>query len=1093
MKGLRLSIAMAITLLACCFEASAQRTLSGKVSDTSGQGVPGAGIMISGTSRGTVSGIDGSWTLSVKDGDLVLDVSCLGYAPQSVKVAAGLARVDVVLEEDNFMLGETVVVGYGTQKKVNLTGAVTSVKGDELQNRAASDVTSMLQGAVPGLNITTSTGVMNDTPDINIRGYTSINGAGPMVLIDGVEGDLSRVNPQDVESISVIKDAAAAAIYGARAAFGVILVTTKSGDSSAEKAVVRYNGRWGVSTPTTSTDFETRGYWSVYTINKFWGERYPGEQYLKYNDNDMNELLARVNDVTENPARPWVVEETVGEKRQWKYYGNTDWYHTLFSDVNPQYQQNVSVSGGDKNFKYFISGTWDRQQGILKIIPDVMDKYQLRARFEARVNNWVTISNNTAYYDQTYNYLGGGGTGSHIDTILSQVTAHALPCFPLQNPDGTWLYYSDYFVNSYAVGNAEHAKFSEGKDKKIEKKNEFSNTTELNVQPVKQLRLTANFNIRRLLERNTSRQTNIIYGMYPGEEPIARTSGWGEDKLGELTSTYRYMSTNVYATYDDTFKENHHLSAVVGGNWETQYTQKIEAIAYNLISETLNDLSLEGTAEDGSSKRYIGGSQSEYALIGFFGRVNYDYKGRYLFEVSGRYDGSSRFASGHRWGFFPSASAGWRISEEPFFAPAKKVVDNLKLRTSFGSLGNQVVSNYAYIRKISSSDASYMFGEGAQAKSAGISAPNAGDLTWETVRQYNVGLDAGLFKNRLQFTAEGYIRNTLGMLVEGSAIPSVYGADAPKQNSANLRTQGLEFSLGWRDQFNLFGRPFGYSVSANLSAYDSFITKYDNNPNKLVDDYYVGRHLGEIWGFEANDLFASDVEAMDYADMVDLSYITTGMGSGWKAGDLKYEDLDRDGAIGIGANTVDDPGDRKIIGNELPRLSYGINLSLDYCGFDISAFFQGTGNHYWYPPRWSFAFWGPFSNPMQSFLKRDFLNDVWDYNNTDAYFPRARGYLAEISGGYLNRVNTRYLQNCRYLRLKNLTVGYTLPQNISRRAKIEKVRVYFTGENLTCWSPLFNHCDYLDPEAMLHDSSESSGRFFYPWRKNFVFGVEIQF
>ncbi len=1028
----------ALLLLATSFAAIAQRTISGKVADSTGEGIPGAGVVVRGTTNGTVTDLDGNWSLSVKDVAVVLEVSCLGYTSATINVAPGQAKADIILEEDNLMLQETVVVGYGTQKKVNLTGAITAVKGDEIQNRTAHDVTSMLQGSVPGLNITTSSGIMNETPDINIRGYTSINGASPMVLIDGAEGDLSRVNPQDVESISVIKDGAAAAVYGARAAFGVILVTTKAGNSNGGNATVRYSGRWGWQAPTTSTDFETRGYWSVYTINKFWDARYPGDRYLKYDDNDMNELLARVNDVTENQDRPWVVEETVGGVKQWKYYANTDWYHTLFSDRNPAQQQSVSITGGGKDFKYFISGMWDNQQGILKINPDIIDKYQLRARFEGRINKYATISNNTSYYDQTYSYLGIGT--SNIDRMFTMAAAHALPCFPFQNPDGSWVYYSQYFVSSYAVGNAVHIILSENKDKHIERKNDFTNTTELNITPFKQLKLTGNFTIRKRRNHTTARQTNFSYKQYPDQEPIVRTSGVGTNQLDEKARTYSYKSANVFATYEDTFG-GHHLTAVAGGNYETQYSQYLEAIAYYLISDTLNDLSLAGTDADGSSKQYIDGEQSEYALMGYFGRVNYDYKGRYLLELSGRYDGSSRFAKGHRWGFFPSVSAGWRISEEPFFAPIKGTVNNLKLRASLSSLGNQVVSNYAYIRKITTDTANWSFGEGDLARTSSISSPNAGDLTWETVQQYNVGLDAGLLKDRLQFTGEAYIRNTLGMLVSGDALPAVYGASAPKQNSANLQTKGFELSLSWKDQFRLAGKPFGYGISANISNYASYITKYDNNPNKLLSDYYVGRRLGEIWGFRADELFATDEEAQAYASAVDLSYVFEGMGSGWKAGDLKYVDKDGDGAIGIGSNTLDDPGDRKVLGNSLPSLSYGATFSMDYMGFDLSAFFQGTGNHYWYPPRFCFPFWGPYSNPMQSFMRRDFLNDVWDYDNTHAYFPRARGYVAEISGGYLNRTNSRYLQNCRYLRLKNLTVGYTLPSKLSKKAGIEKVRV----------------------------------------------------
>lgn len=1090
MKLMRNILSTLFLLLAFSFPALAQRTLSGKVTDASGEAIAGAVVVVSGTTNGAVTDLDGKWTLNVKSGAVKLEASCLGFAQAEVSVPAGQAKVDIVLEADNQLLEETVVVGYGTQKKVNLTGAVTSVKGDEIQNRVSSNVTTMLQGSVPGLNITTSSGVMNQNADINIRGYTSINGASPMVLIDGAEGDLSSVNPQDVESISVVKDAAAAAVYGARAAFGVILVTTKSGDNSA-KAKVRYSGRWGWQSPTTSTNYETRGYWSVYTINKFWDARYPGNQYLKYDDMDMLELLARVNDVTENPARPWVVEElTDSGERRWKYYGNNDWYHSLFSDNNPVQQQNLSITGGGKNFKYFISGSWDRQQGILKMIPDVLNKYQLRARFEGNVTKWLTISNNTSYYDQTYNYLGIGT--SDIDRAFSLVTAHGLPIFPFRNPDGSGLYVTEYLTGTYYVGNGMQLIWSEGNNKHVERKNIFTNTTEININPIKQLKITANFTIRKRNDHNSFRQANIHYKERPDQAMQVRTAGNATDMYEESTRAYTYMSSNVFATYEDTFS-GHHVTAVVGGNYESQHYQKIEARNYYLISDSLNDLNLAGTASDGSTRYRIAGGQSEYALLGFFGRFNYDYKGRYLLEVSGRYDGSSRFATGHRWGFFPSASAGWRISEEPFFKPAKPVVSNLKLRGSFGTLGNQVVSNYAYIRTVSLSNSDYLFGEGSYARSASISAPNAGDLTWETVQQYNVGLDLGLLKDRLQFTGEAYIRNTLGMLVQSAELPAVYGASAPKQNSANLQTRGFELTLSWKDQFNLFGYPFGYGISLNLSDYASYITKYDNNPTKIVSDYYVGRRLGEIWGFEVNKLFDTDLEAQRYSEEVDLSYISEAMASPWQAGDVKYEDLNGDGVIGVGSNTVDDPGDRRILGNELPSLSYGATLSLDYFGFDFSIFFQGTGDHYWYPPRWSFTFWGPFSNPMQTFLRRDFLKDVWDYNNKNAYFPRARGYIAEASGASLNRVNSRYLQNCRYLRLKNVTVGYTVPPKWTKKIGIEKIRVFFTGENMACWSPLFDHCAYLDPEAVAHDSSESQGRSFYPWQKNFMFGIDIQF
>ncbi|MGM9736247.1 MAG: hypothetical protein ACI3ZL_07535 [Candidatus Cryptobacteroides sp.] len=351
-----------------------------------------------------------------------------------------------------------------------------------------------------------------------------------------------------------------------------------------------------------------------------------------------------------------------------------------------------------------------------------------------------------------------------------------------------------------------------------------------------------------------------------------------------------------------------------------------------------------------------------------------------------------------------------------------------------------------------------------------------------------------MFKNRLQFTGEAYIRDTKNMLTEGYALPALYGADAPKQNTADLRTKGLEFSLAWKDQFMLGGHPFGYGIKGNISVYDSEITKYENPDKTFAKEYYEGMKLGEIWGFVADDLFQSDEEAQEYASQVDLSYVNKELPGGkWAAGDLKYIDLNGNGKIDIGSNNVKDPGDRKIIGNSLAKLQYGFTINLDYFGFDISAFFQGTGNHYWYPHTRSFAFWGPFCQPMCSYIAKDLLQNCWSENNPDAYFPRPVAYYAYTTGGQLNRVNTRYLQNIRYLRFKNLTVGYTLPQKATRKIGIEKIRFYFTGENLCYWSPLKEHTIYIDPEAAFNRDSNDFNRAFYPWHKSYMFGIDITF
>lgn len=1061
------------------------RSISGKVFDTNEEPLIGVTVTIENTTIGAITDIDGAFTLQVPEGKVVLNVSYVGFVPQKVTVASGQSNVTVRLSEDAVLLNEVVVVGYGKQKKVNLTGAVASVGGEELENRVTKSLSSMLQGTVAGLNVTTSSGVPGSSASINVRGITSIHESEPLVLIDGAVGDIDRVNPNDVESISVIKDASAAAIYGARAAFGVILVTTKSGAAKGGKATVRYSGRFGWQAPTTSTDYETTGYWSVYTINQFW-QANSGTLYVDYTDQDMQELWNRVNDKTEHPDRPWVVEDVRNGRNQWVYYGNYDWWHSLYRDNRPMQQHNVSISGGKDDVKYFVSGSYDKQTGILRENPDIYRKYNLRSKIDFRINEWLTMSNNTSFYSSQYSYLGDGD----VENTLAYSARHALACFPQKNPDGSWLYSTPYL--NYKVANGRHILLGENSHRNVERSTDFTNTTRLVYAPIRELSFTGDFTYRQYQSRNTSRSNVMYYREYPDGELLSYATGAGANRLDEAVNTNQYYSTNIFGTYDDTFNQAHHLSVVGGMNYEAWKNKNISAYGENLVSTDLDDLDLVGQNAEGATITGVGGGQNEYALLGIFGRINYDYKSRYLFEVSGRYDGTSRFASGSRWGFFPSASAGWRISEESFFQPVRQWIDNLKVRGSFGSLGNQNISSYySFARLISISSLGYTFGEGSVLpKYSSLSAPIASGMTWETAQQWDFGFDLTMLGNRLNLTVDGYIRDTKDMLTDGVDLPGVYGADLPDMNAADLRTKGYEITLNWRDRLTLGNKPFEYSVGLNLSDYKSVITKYDNENKTFAKDYYEGMEIGEIWGYVTDGLFQTDEEAKAYAEKVDLSYVLKGQTGGWQAGDVKFVDLDGDGKVGIGSNNVDNPGDRKILGNSLPSFSYGISASAQWNGFDVSAFFQGTGNHYWYPAGQSMPFWGPYSYPYLSFLQKDFLADVWTAENTDAYFPRAMAYSA--SGGVLSNVNDRYLQNLRYLRFKNLTVGYTLPQSWTGKARIESVRIYFTGENLCYWSPLKKHSRYVDPEAAI-DRSDTYNNAYYPWQKSFLFGIDVTF
>ncbi len=1093
------SLATAMLLLVCGIvsyaaaapaEQGGKREVKGTVLDATEQPLMGVAVVLAGTTQGVTTDLDGQFAITVPSGDVTLEFLSLGYSDKKVVVPASQGKVVVYLAESATALDATVVVGYGSTKKVNLTGAVSVVESESIQNRSAANLGQLLQGTVPGLNITTSSGRPGQDATLNIRGLTSLNSSSPYVLVDGVEGSLAQVNPNDVESISVIKDASSAAIYGARASAGVILVTTKSGSEDDGFATVRYSGRMGFTAPTTSTEWETRGYYSVYLNNLFFSS-YAGTPYATYSDEDMQELWARRNDVTEHPDRPWVVIDQRKGRNTYNYYANTDWWHYMYNDIKPTQNHNISFSGGTKRMKYFLSGNYNKEQGMFRTSPDVFQKYNLRSRLTFDVTKWLQISNNTSYFSSKYNYPGRSG----VNNSFASSTVHALASYPTQNPDGTGIYTTDY--NGYQLMDGLAMVLQKDLHKNVDKVDQLQTTLEAKIKPIKQLEIVGNYSYYFYSSRSMNRSVNLDYSQVPGEVLTFKT-GMGEDKLYERLNSHTFSSANIFATYSDTFNENHNLKVMVGGNYEQKHLKDVMLTGYNLLSETLNDQNLIGnttTVVDGveqSEKRMeTDGAQNQYATMGFFGRVNYDYMGKYLFEVSGRYDGTSRFPRGQRWGFFPSASVGWRVSEEGFFKPVKGWWNNFKVRYSYGSLGNQQVGYYDYIREIGLSTQSYLFG-GSQPLVASIGNPVSSTFTWETVNQHNLGLDFGFLSNRLSVTAEAYIRDTKNMLTTGDSLPATYGASSPKTNNADLRTKGYEISISWKDAFALAGKPFEYNASVHLNDYVTHITRFNNPDKSFSKSYYEGMRYGDIWGYTVDGFFATDEEAKNYP--VNQSIInkiidaSAGAEKGLRAGDLKYVDLNGNGKIDIGKNTADDPGDRRVIGNRKPRYQYGMNLGFNWYGFDFSIFFQGIAKIDWYPGADARSFWGPYARPYMTFIPKDFHTMYWTEENPDAYFPRPRGYIAMNTERSLGAVNTKYLQNIGYCRLKNLTVAYSLPSKWMKKANMDAVRVYFSGENLHYWAPGL-HSDYIDPEMAMTNGNLR----VYPWQKTFMFGVDITF
>lgn len=1063
---------------------SSLKTVEGAITDLNGEPVIGATVKEEGTNNGVISDIDGKFSIKVHP-SAHLNVSYVGMLTKTISVT-GKSFLNITLTEDNKTLEEVVVVGYGTQKRVNLTGAISTVSSKDLIDRPASTATHMLQGKVPGLNITTSAGNPGNGASINIRGTNSINGGSPLVLIDGVEGDLYRVNPADIESISIIKDASSAAIYGARASFGVVLVTTKNGDEG--KVRVSYNGRFGWTKPTVSVDYETRGYYSVLTANVFWNA-YTGVNYMNYTEDDMLELWLRRNDKTEDPSRPWTVVKDRNGRPTYHYYANTDFWHHLFQENKPLMNHDISISGGTKKMKYFLSGGYNQEEGMIKKNTDKFNKTNFRSKISFDVNDYVNISNNTAFFHSKYTFPNGGGSNWYFDTSQT----HGLACFPTQNPDGTSIV--SHAFNGYRVMNGLLALRDKGKHTSGDRTDDFSTTTELTVTPIKGLELKGNFTYNVNNRRIMNRYVPTEYSQYPGEvEILDEPSLYMENRLKEETDYEHYLATNLYATYSGSFLQKHNYKVTAGFNYETKYMKYTSSYGYNLMSEILNDFNLIGEDSEGERRMEVKGGQNEYALAGYFGRINYDYAGKYLLELSGRYDGSSRFSSKDRWGFFPSASVGWRLSEESFMDPVKSWLSNLKFRYSYGNLGNQQVGYYDYIRTVNINTQSYLFG-GKLPSSASISAPVSGNLTWEVVEHHNLGLDASFFNNRLNFTGEYYIRNTKDMLTAGISLPAVYGTSSPKMNSADMQTKGYELSLGWQDMFKLAGKPFAYQINLTFNDYISKITKFNNPEKAFAKKYYEGMRIGEIWGYHIDGMFATDEEAANYQvdqrRVNDIINSSSGSLKGLHAGDLRFADLDGDNIISTGEDTVDDPGDRRIIGNSEPRYQYGANMAFQWCGFDFSIFFQGIGRMDWYPASEAELFWGPFNRPYATFLPKNFLEQCWSEDNPNAYFPRPRAYVAFDNLSNQNReltaANDRYLQNIGYCRLKNLTIGYSLPKQWTQKIGIDLLRVYFSGENLAYWSGL--KTDYIDPEQ----ARRGGDLKVYPWQKTFTFGINVNF
>jgi len=1053
--------------------------LRGTVIASDGQGVlPGVSVVLKGTSQGTTTDGKGNFELDIPKEESVLVFSFVGYVSQEI-IIGNRTSLQVTLVADNKALDELVVVGYGTQKKINLTGAVSQVQAKDLENRPLNNMSQILQGMVPNLNITFGTGQPGQGGSMNVRGETSINGGGPLVLIDGIPGDINRINPNDVESVSVLKDAAASAIYGARGAFGVILVTTKTAKSG--KTSVSYSNNFGWSTPTVSTDFMTNGYDHT-RINDEAFKRATGNTYTRYSEEDYKELEARRYDKTENPSRPWTVVKNVNGKDIYNYYGNYDWWKTLFIMTEPSRQHNLNLSGGTDKVNYYLSGSVFEKEGIMRINTDKFTSYSLRTKINAQLTPWLKVSNNTQYFDSKYKYPGLEG-GANANFVA--ITVHAMPAYAPRNPDGTATY--NTLKNNYSIGDGLFANLLKGVAGGEKKVHELTTINSVTIDFTKKWNLVANHSYSFYIADDWYRSAVAQYSIQPGI--LTTVPNYNTDQLKKTLWFDPTNVINLFTSFNHSFGK-HYLGATAGINSESKKHERLFGARKNLLSESLNDLNL------GTGEQLSGGDSYQYALFGAFFRVNYDYLGKYLLEVNGRYDGTSRFGEGKRYGFFPSVSAGWRISEENFFEPLRGAVNNLKIRASYGTLGNQLPSNnnsasfYPYLPLMPTAQSTWI-NNGQKIYYVNSPNPISPFLTWEKATTSNLGLDADLLKNRLNVSMDAYIRNTTDMLVPGQVVPATYGATVPTENAGDLQTRGFELAIAWRDQFKLAGKAFSYNASFVLSDSKSKITKYAN-PNKILSSYYEGQTIGEMWGYSLDGYFKTNEEAQAYK--VDQALVNKqrlsapGDWSKLQAGDIKFIDTDGNGKIDQGANTLSNHGDLKIIGNNRARFRYGLNLGASWNGFDLSALAQGIMRKNWYPGANADKFWGPYSRPYYSFIPADFEKDIWTSENPNAYFPVLRGYTALNAGGDLNAPNDKYIQNVGYLRLKNVVIGYTLPEKLTKKIRVPRARIYVSGENLLTYTPL--RSKYIDPEQF--DGDGTNGRT-YPLSKTFSAGLNLSF
>jgi TonB-linked SusC/RagA family outer membrane protein len=1068
------------SILLCSHVFAQAQTITGIVKDVYDEPVIGASVAVKGTTSGTMTNSDGGYSITVPDGNAILVVSFIGFNTQEIKVG-NRSTINFTLTESNNQLEEVVVVGYGTVKKANLTGAVDQIRGDALTDRPIVSVAQALQGTIANLNISTNTdtgtgagGAPGARMSFNIRGVTGLKSSSesastsPLFVVDGIQSqDINAINPDDIESISVLKDAASAAIYGSNAPYGVVLITTKKGTRNT-KPTVTYSANFGwaspinLPTPMNSLDFAKVMNDAQQNTN--------GRDF--FTPDEMKRIedyyYGRINTSTvKTTGNQWASFDDLGDGRS---NDNVNWYDVYLKNSSFTQQHNLGLSGGNNNSSYYVGAGYNSKGGILRYGDDSYNRYNIRANLSSNITSWFTANFRGSFTRGITDKPSQTGADNFMQRI-----GQRWPTIPLITPTGHFSEPSD--IEAYRNG---------GRNKTVDDVTVI--TGEFVITPVKNWNTTFNYTFT---DNNVNNQVNALhYTLYDTESvpyfmPNISKYTQGRDNLSRTQSDYEQHTINAFTSYELQL-EDHYLKGLAGFAQEQFHNYRITSSTGN---GTLYTTEVPTYQTIYGNTPTIGEPLKETLITrGVFGRINYGYKDRYLLELNGRYDGTSRYLQDVRFKFYPGVSAAWLASNEGFWGndAVTSNIGMLKFRASYGSLGEQSGGYYPFYPSLSMASATagqnnWLFNGTRYAAIAYPTSNNLIDgtpsianpnLTWITSTTVDFGLDVALLKNRLTGTFDWYRRSSKDVVGPAEQKPGVLGSAAPSINNASLETNGWELTLAWRDNIG----DFSYGVRGTLADSKSVVKKYPNE-GKSIGTWYEGAVIGDFWGYVTEGYYTqAEQDAGINQDRQKR------LGSNWTAGDIKYQDLDGDGEITTGGNTLDNPGDKKILGNSMPRFTYGITLDAAWKGFDVSAFFQGVGKRDYFVESGSVGmFWGIPNSEWQAGLFT-VHSDRWTPETTDGYFPKY--YMTNPMNSKNQQVQSKYVQDASYLRFKNLQIGYTLPKQILSKAGISKLRVYVSGENL---ATVTDFIKTIDPEFL------SNGGLIYPLQRTWSIGLNLSF